>query len=318
MKFTQIDPGIIDLQKDLFRTSLDISSEELKHSIQAVGLLNPPILSVRRNRPEIVSGWKRITACLELGLCPIPVFIARDRSNLRLFQLAVYENASARGFSPVEKAEVLAKLKAFGAADADIIRRFLPLLKIPPTAEYLELFLTLARYGPEEKRIVHEKGLSITVLKALNPFSREERALLWPLLRPLGRNKQKELLVLLQEIARREHIQALSLLREPGVTALKDDDTLSALQKAERMVDLLRERRNPAFSAWSRAFEAVLKRLKIDKGILVVHSPYFEDEDLSLRFTFKDREEFLARLSSLKILAEKPEFDRLFSSSEDD
>jgi len=318
MKFTQIDPAVIDVEEERFLISFDCSLAELKHSIQEVGLLNPPILAGRRDRPVIVSGRKRILACLELGLSPIPVFIARDQSDLKLFQLAVFENVSVRGLSAVEKAEVLAKLKSFGAADAELIRRFLPLLKIPPTAEYLDLFLALARYGPEEKRVVHEKGLSITVLKTLHPFSPEERALLWPLLRSLGQNRQKELLILLREIARREQVQPLQLLSEPGITVLREDDTLSAPQKATKLVDLLRERRYPSLSSWTKAFEAVLEKLEIEKGILVDPSPFFEEEDLSLRFTFKNRAEFMARLSGLKRLAEKPEFDQLFPSSDDD
>ncbi|MFA9455020.1 MAG: ParB N-terminal domain-containing protein, partial [Candidatus Aminicenantaceae bacterium] len=78
MKFTQIDPGEIDLADQRFRVSFSDSFDELVGSIQDLGLLNPPVLARREGRLILVSGWKRVRACRALLLSPIPVFVEEE------------------------------------------------------------------------------------------------------------------------------------------------------------------------------------------------------------------------------------------------
>ena len=123
MRFTQIDPHDIDLTDERFRISFILSSDELAVSIRDLGLLNPPVLAQRKGgRTILVSGWKRVLACRALSLSPIPVFVADEKDDLELFKGAVYENASVRTLSAVEKAEVRAiraALTATGGRRAD-------------------------------------------------------------------------------------------------------------------------------------------------------------------------------------------------------
>ena len=319
MRFTQIDPHDIDLADERFRISFILSSDELAASIRDLGLLNPPVLAQREGgRTILVSGWKRVLACRALSLSPIPVFVADEKDDLELFKVAVYENASVRTLSAVEKAEVLARLQGFGAQADELVRQYLPLLGIPPTREYLELFLFVAGFDPEEKRVVHDKDPPPAVLQALFPFTAAARARLLPWFWTLGRNKQKELLSNLREIAARDNISPEEVLSHPRIREIEADGRLSPRQQAEELVEHLRERRNPTLTAWSQAFDAALEKLGIDKGVVIDPSPFFEGEDLSLHFSFRSREEFLDRLSRLKGLADKPEFRALFRGPDDE
>jgi ParB family chromosome partitioning protein len=318
MKFTQIDPGEIDLADQRFRVSFSDSFDELVGSIQDLGLLNPPVLARREGRLILVSGWKRVRACRALLLSPIPVFVEEDKDDLELFSIAVYENTSNRTLSIVEKAGILARQQGFGAPQDELIRRTLPLLGIPPTAEYLQIFMSVAGMDPEEKKIVHEKDPTAALLQALLAFSPAERSLLRPWLWTLGQNKQKELLNTLREVAVRDGISPEKVLAHPRIRELAAEEQLSLRQQAERLLDHLRERRNPSLTAWSRAFDVALQKLGIEKGVVIDPSPFFEGEDLSLQFSFRSREEFLERLARLKNLGDRSEFCDLFKDPEDE
>lgn len=318
MKFTQIDPGEIDLADDRFRVSFSDSFDELVGSIRDLGLLNPPVLAKREGRLILVSGWKRVRACRALLLSPIPVFVEEEKDDLELFRIAVYENTSSRTLSIVEKAGILSRQQGFGAPQDELIRRTLPLLGIPPTMEYLQLFLSVAGMDSEEKKIVHEKDPTAAVLQALLAFSPAERARLRPWLWTLGQNKQKELLNTLREVAARESISPEQVLAHPRIRELVAEEQLLPRQQAERLLDHLRERRNPSLTAWSRVFDGALQKLGIEKGIVIAPSPFFEGEDLSLHFSFRSREEFLERLARLKNLGDRAEFCDLFKDPEDE
>jgi ParB family chromosome partitioning protein len=244
--------------------------------------------------------------------------MADNRDDLELFKIVVYENSSVRKLSVVEKAEILDRLRGFGTPTDELVRQYLPLLGIPPTREYLELFLSVAGFKPEEKRLVHDKDPPISVLQALLPFSPEERSLLWPWLWTLGRNKQQELLNILREITARDGISPEEVLSHPRIRELEAENRLSPRQQAEKLLEHLRERRNPTLTAWSRAFEAALQKLGIEKGVVIDPSPFFEGEDLSLHFSFRTQEEFLDKLSRLKGLANQTEFTKLFQDPGDE
>ncbi len=312
MKFTQIDPAEINLCDERFRISFFYTGTELKESIQEVGLLNPPVLAHREGQLILVNGWKRVLACLHLELPLIPIFIAGQEDDLELFTASVYENVSVRSLSGIEKAEILARLKKFGSPDATLVRRFFPLLGIPCNPDYLRLFSVLAEFSAEEKKCVHQKNMSMPVLQALVFFNAQERELFLPWLQAFGQNKQKELLNLLREISQRDKQPVLDILHEPQIQELVYNDKLSLPQKAEKILSCLREARNPSLSFWTRTFEAVLKKLEIEKGILVDPSPFFEGEDLALHFSFKSREELLERLVQVKKLADRADFYELF------
>jgi hypothetical protein len=319
MKFTQVDPARINLKDDRFRFSLFTEEDsDLTDSIREVGLLNPPILAPRARKLTLVSGWKRVLSCLALALPVIPVFRAETEDDLELFKTAVYENASLRTFTAIEKAEILSRLKEFGAPEEDLVRRFLPLLKIPPTPSYLEIYLSAAAFLSEEKRIIHQKDMTETVLKSLIAFAPDEREELLPWLQVLGRNKQKELLELVWEIARRDLSTPLEILSQPLLEQTRQDEALSLTQKADRVIDILRLQRSPGLSAWRQAFSEALKKLRVDQGILVDPGRFFEGEDLSLCFRFRNRDEFLDKLAQLAKMADKSEFKGLFPESEDE
>jgi len=317
MKFTTVDLDRIDIKDERFRISWFFSLNELESSINISGVLNPPVLIKRGNRLVIVSGWKRVLACLNLALSSIPVFICPDTEELKAFELPVYENLAVREYSQAEKAEIIAKLINFGAEREDILRRFLPLLKIPVQARYIDLYFAAAGFEPELKALLHKKDPDTTILQLLTGLGSEDRTILLPLLEPLGKNKLKELVIDIVELARKEDASVKEMLLRSEIIAVTGKN-LTPIQKADNVRKLVKALLNPAQNAWKHAFDMVLKELGVSQGIVISAAPYFEDEDLALNFSFKSREEFLRKLSELKILAGKKEFTGLFNLKSDE
>jgi len=312
MKKEQFALKKISLEDERFRTSYHFFLEKLKLSIKEIGLLHPPLVTRRDNRFILVSGWKRVLACHELSLSPIPVYVIEEKDELQTFLIAFYENLAAREFGLLEKAEALSRLKRFGEDEVKIIRHYLPLLDIPQTLSHLDSYLAFSGFEPEVKRVAHEKSMTFPALKLLAEFEAEEQRILLPFLLPLGQNKRKEILEDLIEISRRNDISVKNLILSEKIQAIQDTDALTPLQKAEKIRLLLRKQRYPAFSSWKDSFDSLLKRMRWPEEVSVGPSPFFEDENFTVTFTFEDQEQFKSNLDKLEELSSKDEFVQIF------
>lgn len=84
--------------------------EELAQSIQAVGLIHPPVVRPKENDTyEIISGERRFRAAQLAGLTKIPVLI-RASSNSISAQAALIENIQRVDLNPIEVAKALRSL----------------------------------------------------------------------------------------------------------------------------------------------------------------------------------------------------------------
>ncbi len=138
----------IDLRDRRFMISEHFSPERLVLSIKRIGLVERPVVTKRGRKWVLVTGWKRILACRQLGLSFIPVAVLDEPDDCRAFLFSVYENLGVREFSYLEKAEILARLDAFGMTKAEMASKILPLLHIPPTESHLECLMAVARFSP--------------------------------------------------------------------------------------------------------------------------------------------------------------------------
>ncbi len=312
MKKKQLTLKEINLKDERFRTSYHFSLQKLKLSLEKIGLLQPPHVTLQDNRFVLVSGWKRVLACIELSFPAIPVYVIEKKSELQTFLMALYENLATREFSLMEKAEILSRLRKFGEDEKKIIRHYLPLLDIPQTLSHLDAYLAFSRFEPEMKRVIHKKNMPFSSLKLLTGFTRREQKLLRPLLLPLGQNKQKEVLEDLLEVAKRNDVPAQSILLSGEIKAIQDTETLTPLQRADKIRILLREWRYPVFSSWKDSFDSLLKKMKWPREITVNPSPFFEEDNFTVIFSFENQEQFKSSLLKLKELSSRDEFLEIF------
>jgi hypothetical protein len=238
--------------------------------------------------------------------------------DLQTFLLAFYDNLATREFCLLEKAEILRRLKRFGEKETKIIRHYFPLLNIPQTSYYLRLYLAISRFPKDIKAFIHKRNMSLTSLEYLAQFSPKERKLLLPLLQPLGQNKQRELLEDLVGISLREDLPAEKILTEEGIVKVLRSEKLSFLQKSDRIRRMLRRRRYPHLSRRREAFQRALEKSGCPENISIDPSPYFEEKEMTIRFHFKDEEEFRSHLRQLQKLSSKKEFLKVFQGAGDE
>lgn len=318
MKLERLDINSIDFSDERFRISLFAPIESMILSIEKIGLINPLLVTLRDGDLVLVSGWKRAISCQKLSLSPIPVFRIEENDDLNVFKIAFFENLATRSFSILEKAEIVRKLKEFGEKEKDIIKSFLPLLDIPSTWHYFKTYLAFSRFEARLKGAVHEKKMPFLTLKFLSEFDQEERMLVLPLIMPLGQNKQKEILADLFELSRKDGVTVDEILRSREIRKACEAENLSPLQKSDQVRMILKRKRNPSLFNQKELVNSALKRMSWPHDIEIHPSPFFENEDFSLSFSFKNKQEYAQRVTKLKELAAKREFSEIFESPSDE
>lgn len=99
VRIVDIDPNRDQPRKDFDEESL----KELSESIQAVGVIQPVILTKKGSRYQIVAGERRWRASRMAGLTEIPA-IVRDWDEITRMKAALIENLQRDDLNPVEEA----------------------------------------------------------------------------------------------------------------------------------------------------------------------------------------------------------------------
>ncbi len=99
IRIVDIDPNRDQPRKEFDEESL----KELSESIQAVGVIQPVILTKKGSRYQIVAGERRWRASRMAGLSEIPA-IVRDWDEITRMKAALIENLQRNDLNPVEEA----------------------------------------------------------------------------------------------------------------------------------------------------------------------------------------------------------------------
>lgn len=308
----------INLSDKRFQISHFFPLDQLTQSIRDVGLIYPPVVTQRNGFMVPVTGWKRIFACKQLLLSPIQVFVSKETDDLKSFKLALFENLTTRGFNLIERAEIVSRLKKFGETQERIIRGYFPLFGIPPIYDYYDLYNKISRMNRKEKRTVSEKEMALSVVEHLIRFSPKERKIIFPIIVFLSQNKQKELLDLTREISLKEEMPVQEIFNSDEIRDVLLSENLSSIQKADRIRLLLKEKRFPLLSARERSFDSAKRKLGWPKDIDLSPTPYYEDNEVHIKFSFTGKKDYLKKISNLRRMAENDEFAALLETIPDE
>ncbi len=318
MRIERIALEEIDLHDQRFRFSYYFDLGSLFVSVQKIGLVYPPLV-VKREGPKyvLVSGWKRIHACLKLSLKHLPVLILNEDDDSRAFLISFYENMTTRKFDLLEKAEILRLLIGFIKDEKIIIRSFLPHLEIPSTHSHLDAYLEIARLHPRWKEMIFKKKMAFSSVELLLLFMPDEREQLFPLLEPLNMNKQKRILEDLHDLSRRSQQPLQKILHKPEIRSLLNDKNLSPLQKAENVRSWAKKKRYPLLSTWEDSFRSSMKKAQLLPDVTYDPTSLFEDGEFSVTFDIKSKDSFLRKIAKLQELISDEELFRMFEDHPD-
>lgn len=311
MNYKYLNMEEIDFTDDRFRISYFQPVRALAESILREGVIQPVVVAIRDGKYVLVCGWKRALAGRKIGLKKIPALVYDEENDQRVYLTALDENLSLRSLSLVEKAECLEKLRSFGLSDKTLVREYCSKLAVPAKPAFLDIFLKIAGLDEDMKRFISEQDISLQVVRLLLEFDSKIWSDLMPYLESLGQNKQKQLLEDLYEIGRRENISSELILKSKEILLILNNKNLSVLQKADQIRLALQKQRYPQYYSWKDLFESYVGRMGMPGDMHIDPSPFFEDDQITLKFRFGNREEYEKKLSFLADLTFHEEFTKL-------
>ena len=318
MKRLDVSMDDIDLKDERFRFSYQFNLEKLLSSIKKIGLISPPLI-VERIEPKfvLVSGWKRVYACLQLSLTHIPVYLLDEKDDYRAFLFCLYENWAFRNFNIIEKAHILHKLNGFIGDEKKIVKQFFPILDIPANLSYFDIYLKMALLDSAWKKIIFEKKMSLSTAQLLTEFSPEDREALLPFILPMNANKLKQFCEDLHDLSKKTGHSPKIILSAQEIMSVSQSENLSPLQKSERVRSLIRAKRYPTLSSWEKTFGTSLKKAHLSKDVAFDSASFFEDGEFAVTFSLKNQQAFQKRLSKLQDLLSDEDLFSLFKGFPD-
>jgi len=286
----------IDTEDIFYRITTDNDIEDLARSIEAVGLLSPPLLTQKKNGYKIIYGFNRIKACLHLGLECSEANIADFPGNeLEYAKLAITDNAFQRSLNILEQSRSIQLLKKTGIScgaynnlaeklglpvSVSEVRRIEPLCILPEYIQNSLIFENISQYiALELGKLAPDESLMLTDLfdKLKMSFS-----------------KQKEISGMLKEVAARDDKSITDLLCNNIVTDVVDNHDLDINSRVAHIRKYLKELRFPSITAAENTFNCNLKKLKFNKKIKLIPPHGFEGPNYTLSLNFKSMDELSA------------------------
>ena len=304
----------IDTADDTCRLSLRTDPAGLAAAIQAVGLINPPVLRHKDNRTyRIVCGFRRVEACRSLGWPEIKGrVLVGDLSDLDLLKLAILDNRSHRSLNVVEQASGIQKLSAHIPLK-NRLEALASLLGFPPNDKVYQKIGALTRLPEMVQAGVLDETISFEAAADLSCLSREEALAFFDVLKglKLSQNKQREIIRLVREIAAREDLQVLQVLQGEDIRAIVESPEFNRNEKGSMFRAYLKRRRFPTLVKTEERLLRELKALKLNEDLHITPPSYFEGGRYTLRMTFKNLEDFNKGRHTLNAMAKNPALKRL-------
>jgi ParB family chromosome partitioning protein len=302
----------IDHGDDAFRITTRSRTDDLRPAIAVIGLLRPPIVIETSAAYRIISGFRRIAACREIGWERVRARVLPASTDpLHCVQLAVAENALQRPLDLIEQSRGLNLLAAV-MADPTRMADTAAVLGLPAHPSLIQKIMPLCRLPAPIQDSILDGTISLPMAEALQRHDLKTAVAVAGLFAELklGLNRQREVLTLLEEIAEREDRRLLDVLTESS-GRLEIGAPEDGVRRSRRLIELLKRRRYPNIHSRADAFQRRLARLALDSGVRIKPPPHFESGVYTLAFTFTTVAELSKRLERLGELIDHPSFKRL-------
>ncbi len=290
---------------------------KLIHSIQAVGLIQPPLLQRKKSGLlRIVCGSRRLTVCQKVGLDIVPCrVLSNSVAHQACLRLAIHDNVAQRTLNPVEKSLVLTKMAEY-LEQPELIKEFMSLLDLEPSVTLFSRYERLSHLEQVILDSLARGGLHERIAFALAPLEQGDRLALFRLFEefPFSVSVQEEIIETVGEIARRDNLSLAQVLDSKEVRTPREAQERPKRQRAQEIRKKLQARRAPRLTARKERFAREAKELGLPSGVRLVPPPYFEGPKWSLECTFEGADELAARLRTLIQLAGQPRFQRILES----
>ncbi|MBL0714974.1 MAG: ParB/RepB/Spo0J family partition protein [Desulfosarcina sp.] len=304
----------INQEDHAFHITTSRDKPSLIESIENIGLLALPTLWARSSGFTIVSGFRRIRACQQLGIQELTVrLVPGDTRPLDCLRIAVADNASQRPFNLIETARAIQRLKKYRPPDREFTAE-LAALGLPTSRSMITKLDQLGRLNTELQAAVGDGAICLNVALGAGELSREDQMAVLGLFSQLRMSvsKQKEVLTFVKDIAGREKISISEVLHCATIRAIVDDDDLDRNKKTASIRRYLRKIRYPTLSQAEAQYHHTISLLKLGPHIRIDPPPGFEGTTHTLSLRFRNRQDLDAAYRNFGAALENPVLDSLF------
>lgn len=306
LRIERITVSHIDLEDETFsllpENVLSLSTR-LRSSISRVGLLHPPIVKTKSSTAhQIIAGRQRLRHALAIqNDTSCPCFVVPDETSDSDCLVLALEDILATGDpTAVELAVFFNKIVATVPIE-EAAEKFLSAAGRPANVYSIKQLLSLLQLESPILKAVHEGFMPESVARSLLPFSFADRLSLFETIAflRLSVSNQKKIIAACTELSTRMNISVLSLLADEAVREILDHPETNVPQKAAHLMTILEQQRFPRLNRAEDEFRAFVSRLALPEYMSVKHSPSFEQDQVQLFITFKDRETLVDALPKI-------------------
>jgi len=305
---SSINMASIDLEDHTFRITTDTSTEDLILSIKSVGLLNAPILIKKTSGFQIISGFRRISACLSLGMTEISARIVDpDSKKLECVKFAITENSLQRTLNLIEQSRSFYMLSGF-YKDNEHLAKSASVLGLPDNLSIINKVKKICRLPRDIQNGVLSNTISLSMALELEMLEKDEGsafAVLYEKLK-LSLNKQREILTHIKEIAIIENISIINLLTKSYLREIADDKDLDRSQKINKIRLYLKQRRFPEITRAEKELEIKIKNLKLGSSMKLIPPKNYDSSTYSLNLQFASIEQLIENKTALEKIIQNP------------
>jgi hypothetical protein len=296
-----IDIARIDLEDTRFRITTRSEIPHLSASIHEVGLITLPILKQKGTDFIIISGFRRIDACILLGILQVKARIldegVEDPASIKI---AITENAFQRPLDLIEQARAIHLLGKY-IKDDTALGKIASGLGLPGNPAIIKKLKNIYNLPIPLQGCILKNTLSLTTALELGTLEKQAGTALADLFDELktSLNKQKEIINLIREIALIEGGSMLEVLQESELHKIINSKYCDRTQKTAAIRSCLKKKRFPAITACEENFKKIVTGLRLGEGIKLVPPKNFEGQDYKLTIAFKSYAELEKRQVTL-------------------
>ena len=303
----------IDINDCIYKISSDIDLTYLAGSINAMGLINLPVVKQKGNNFIIVSGFRRIRAMILNNTTTIEAkIIPENFSGRKTALISITENAFQRPLNTIEQVKGIVLLKKFMDKN-EIAEKSMSIFNLKMNPSLVEKLFLLGSMSERLHDLIETDNFSMTAALRLTRYDTDTIDAFISLFGTIktGLNKQLEIITNIHEIAAREGTAPLLVMNSKDIRDIIDDKDLDNSRKGGLLRSYLAKRRYPRLKEAEENFKANLKQLRPGKDLNLSAPMNFEAADYNCSFKFKNYSELEKRIKKLEKISHNPILKRM-------
>ena len=304
----------IDTSDFYYRITTTEEKPSLLDSIDRLGLICPIVVIENENQYKVVSGFRRIEACLQLQWKEIPCQILPGTTpQSSCADIAVSDNLSKRPLNIIEQANCLRLIDQVSSSSEDQ-KKMIQTLGLSPNDAYRTKLQKIINANENIQTGLIRGEISLPVALLLSALSDEDAQALLALFNrlPMGMNKQRELLLNLSDISSRDSIAIAYLLKDIVVQNILENKDMDGNIKTRLIRTHFKKKRYPRLVELEESFRNSVLELALGRDIQINPPPQFESSRCTMTIRFDSLAALKRAFGKLERTINHPATQKLF------